>query len=651
MALFQYFRRRLQWRLTLILSLLLIVSIIILGVFLARAWQSSLKEEIIDSEELFVANQTSQINNFLDTAEGDVRFLASMGNVQALALALANNDTEAIAQLKNRVEQDFLALSQNRGIYNQVRFFNTTGDELVRVDFDGTNFEVVTGNALQNKADRGYFTGTIGQPDGQLYISRLDLNREGTPPTIQGSLTDDSLVPVLRYGTPVYVTPEDSNQPVLAGAVVTNIFARSLLQSSVRPDPDVETFLIDQDGYFLLNTANPRAVFGFEPDIDTVGGISEASVTDAFAVDVAESFLEDLGLHNLETSQDLVVYQRIVPPGAPANYYWVLIETHAQDAVFATVNEAGRNAVLVAGALILVSIALIAFSTRQLTRPIVALSRSANAIAGGDLSTPPPVIQRPDEIGVLSEAFGSMTKQLVELVTGLEARIENRTRDLQTVADVNAEIATVLDLDRLLQDVVDLTKERFNLYHAHVYLLTQDQRTLLLTAGAGHVGRQMVSEQRSIAINNPDSIVAEAARSREAVTIDDVRQSPLFLPHPLLPETRSELAIPLVARGQLIGVLDVQDEQVGYFTEENRSVLELLAGQVSIALSNAQLYETASRTSRHEQALGRISAGLQTANSVDEVLQIAVKELGKALRVPHTAIELRTGSNGGNDEK
>jgi sigma-B regulation protein RsbU (phosphoserine phosphatase) len=113
----------------------------------------------------------------------------------------------------------------------------------------------------------------------------------------------------------------------------------------------------------------------------------------------------------------------------------------------------------------------------------------------------------------------------------------------------------------------------------------------------------------------------------------------------LLPDTRSELAVPLVARGQLLGVLDVQSDVANYFDTDVIGVVELLAGQVASALSNASLYEIADRTSRHERALGSIDRRIQAAADVDEILQVAVRELGKALRVPHTAVQLRMGES------
>jgi GAF domain-containing protein len=139
--------------------------------------------------------------------------------------------------------------------------------------------------------------------------------------------------------------------------------------------------------------------------------------------------------------------------------------------------------------------------------------------------------------------------------------------------------------------------------------------------------------------------VATAGRSRTSVVINNVELSETFLPHPLLPDTRSELAVPLMARGQLVGVLDVQSNQANYFTEQTLTILETLGNQIGVAISNATLYQVSERTSRHDHALSAITQQLQGATNVDEVLQVAVRELGKALRVPHTAIQLDMTTN------
>jgi GAF domain-containing protein/HAMP domain-containing protein len=323
-----------------------------------------------------------------------------------------------------------------------------------------------------------------------------------------------------------------------------------------------------------------------------------------------------------------------------ANLGWSVVIHQATSEALQPVTDAVRTDLTVGIGVAIIAGLVGVLIARLISRPVVRLTQTTQRFAEGDFGQRALVSSR-DEVGRLASSFNAMADQIQDFVGTLEGRVVASTHDLQTVVDVNAQISTVLDEGRLLQDVVDLTKERFRLYHAHIYLVDGSGATLALTAGAGHVGRQMVSEKRTISTNNQQSIVASAARSRNGIIINDVNQSRTFLPNPLLPDTRSELAVPLVARGQLLGVLDVQSDRVDFFTDDMLSVIELMAGQIANAISNARLYENAERTSRHERALGNIDRKIQDAVDMDEILQITVRELGKALRVPYTAIELR----------
>ena len=180
--------------------------------------------------------------------------------------------------------------------------------------------------------------------------------------------------------------------------------------------------------------------------------------------------------------------------------------------------------------------------------------------------------------------------QLTELNVGLEQRVADRTKDLSTVAEVSTTTSTILETQKLLQEVVDLTKERFNFYHAHIYLLNETGDTLMLSSGAGNVGQQMVAKGHAIPLDREQSLVARAAREKKGVTVNDVTQTPDFLPNPLLPDTHSEMAVPMIVGEQVIGVFDVQSEQVGRFAEENVAIQTTLAAQVASAVQNARTY-------------------------------------------------------------
>lgn len=203
-------------------------------------------------------------------------------------------------------------------------------------------------------------------------------------------------------------------------------------------------------------------------------------------------------------------------------------------------------------------------------------------------------------------------KQLTSLLDrfALMRQTERRAQELQTVAEVSASAAQNLKLDELLQNVVDLVKERFGLYHAHIYLLDAQQDILNLVAGAGEVGRVMVASKRSIPLHSPRSLVATAAREKHGQTVNDVTQSPSFLPHPLLPETRAEMAIPMRVGDTVIGVLDVQSSEVGRFTQDDMRVKATLADQIAVAIQNARAYQEVEKARKETQRIFETSTDL-----------------------------------------
>ena len=185
---------------------------------------------------------------------------------------------------------------------------------------------------------------------------------------------------------------------------------------------------------------------------------------------------------------------------------------------------------------------------------------------------------------------------------------EKRARELGTVAAVSTTASTVLNPDELLQSVVDLTQESFNLYHAHIYLADESWNALLLAAGSGEVGRQMVIEGHTIQIDAEKSIVARATRERTAIIANDVRTEENFLPNPLLPETQAEMAVPMIVGDKVLGVFDVQSTVKGYFTEDDAKIYTTLAVQVAIALQNARLYVEQSATVAQLRELDRLKS-------------------------------------------
>ncbi|MCK6627241.1 MAG: PAS domain-containing protein [Anaerolineae bacterium] len=220
-----------------------------------------------------------------------------------------------------------------------------------------------------------------------------------------------------------------------------------------------------------------------------------------------------------------------------------------------------------------------------------------------------------------------------------EEALAKRVAELQTVAQVGTAVTTILDVNKLLQEVVDLTKRSFSLYHAHVYLFNEAGDTLVLAAGAGEVGRQMVKQGWSIPLEREHSLVARAARSRQGVVVNDVRQEPDFFPNPLLPHTRAEMAVPLIVGNQLLGILDAQADTAGRFTEEDVRLQTILAGQVAVALQNARSFSQQQQTElmlskriNELDCLNDIGREIAETPSIPELLQWVTERIPPAMQ-------------------
>ena len=164
-------------------------------------------------------------------------------------------------------------------------------------------------------------------------------------------------------------------------------------------------------------------------------------------------------------------------------------------------------------------------------------------------------------------------------------------QDLETAALTASEIAAASqDMEALLSHSVELIRERFGFYHASVFLIDESGSYAVVRASTGKAGEEMLQRHHRLAIGHR-STVGQAAARREPVILNNVLQSDIHRPNPLLPDTRAEAAIPLIAGERLIGVLDVQATEINAFTEDSVRMLQLLATQLAVAIENAQAYE------------------------------------------------------------
>lgn len=207
----------------------------------------------------------------------------------------------------------------------------------------------------------------------------------------------------------------------------------------------------------------------------------------------------------------------------------------------------------------------------------------------------------------------------------VENDLAQRAKEMEIVSRVSTATTAELDPDRLLQSVVDLTKENFNFYHTQIYLLDRPQNTLILAAGAGEIGQKMISQGWKIPLDTEQSIVSRAAATNHGVIVNDVSISSDYLPNPYLPDTKSELAVPMVIGDKVIGILDVQSERIDRFTNEDITIQATLAAQIAVALQNARQYEQTQRRTQELAILNEMGRAFASTLDINSIFELAYK--------------------------
>ncbi len=191
---------------------------------------------------------------------------------------------------------------------------------------------------------------------------------------------------------------------------------------------------------------------------------------------------------------------------------------------------------------------------------------------------------------LLQERASELEQTLKREVAQQTAELAHRALQLETSALVSREITSILDLDKLLMRVVELIRNSFGYYSVMVFLVDRATNRLVLRSASGDIGQQLKKQNFSLDLG-PNSLNSEAAQTNTPIIVNDVSQEPRYLPLDLLPNTRSELVIPLRQGEHVLGTLDVQSDEFGAFGPEDMLVIQSLGDQVAIAIDNAHLYD------------------------------------------------------------
>ena len=420
--------------------------------------------------------------------------------------------------------------------------------------------------------------------------------------------------PSLYFGTPIFM----NNTPigVLRVRYNADILQNIIAKSNGRGGTDSFAVLFDEHFIHLAHGTDPSTIFTSVAPLDTKvfeGLIAdrrlpdqnpdatfldlfdlEANLKNAQSSEASETFLEATDIATGDLLNQVVVLNMQQPP-------WLLAFFQPQEVYLGPVEALANNTILLGLLSGFGAVVLGIFLTQILTRPILNLTETAQQVSKGNFEAKVE-ISTEDEIGALGKTFNTMTVQLQNLIGNLESQVDNRTKSLrnQTAqlrasAEVARDISSEQNLQTLLEKASSLIYDRFGYYHVGIYLTDPRGEYANLVASTDQPGIRLIQADHRYKLER-ESNVGYACMIGEAMIASAAEDTPPLNFHPLLPNSQSELLLPLKQGTHTIGVIDIHSTNPTSFSQEDIQIFQTLADQIAISIQKAQYQEEIQET-------------------------------------------------------
>jgi GAF domain-containing protein/HAMP domain-containing protein len=585
-----------------------VVSVGIVAYLTNRSLSASLTDGIIDNQTVLANTLASQIGQTVNS-EFDKLYEFSITKAiqdRAEAASLAktfSQDVTDIEQLNQTWRAAVAANNENDPLVAKV-LFNSIASELKKFQkafpenvnvllTDNKGFSIASTNLSSNFYQADALWWRIAHGEGQ-YIG-------------QPIYYPDSKIIAFDIAVPIYSNRTGGFVGILHATVNFNVLT-SLLANSLLGQTGQAIIYQPTDQYIKLQAiegGNYEILQGFaSKDLKTFNESGNTNI---------DFLLNDV---NVLASRALVKSDSPSVEGMEAvnNLNWHVIVLQEKSEALQPVEFQTRNILLWTLAIALVA-AFAAFSLAQsLAGPIIRLNAFAEKATAGDLSVQAEV-EANDEIGALAVTFNNMVTQLRNMIGSLEQRVKERTTELaesanqlqkrslqfKAIAQMAKTITSIQDVETLLPRITQLVHQYFGFYHIGLFLLDESRQYAILSAANSEGGQRMLSRKHRLGVGQT-GIVGYVTGTGEPRIALDTGIDAVYFDNPDLPDTRSEMALPLKVGKNIIGALDVQSTEPNAFSEEDVEALSILADEVSIAIENARLFEESQRLLANAQS-------------------------------------------------
>jgi len=496
----------------------------------------------------------NQISALIEDFQNDTQKLQNDSGfaLNALKVLTAKDFDPLLAENSKRLVRSSMdnLLGSEEEEYNEIMILNTQGEVVISTlpQNEGTNFE---NQLFFRQGTLKFYTGFTEVP----------------------TFGNENLI----VATPIF----DADGRVIRGVLALRSDASSIkgIMENTPGFENAETYLVDKNYNPVTRTRTLTDLIRTQASLEAV-------------------------LNNIANGQD--IYENYENQSVLGYYKWfetmqvaIIAEVPLNFVVANSLRALAGSAVL---ALFVISIAIAAvvIAARSIVHPITVLAQTTESFAAGKLSARA-LVDRADEIGALARSYNQMATQLQEVIGRLEQRVNDRTRELENqtlrlrvAAEIARDAASVRDLGELLARSAELILNRFNFYHTGIFLLDNNKEYAVLVASPTEAGKQMLANGHKLRVGEVGIVGRVAATGEPRITLDSDADA-LHFNNPYLPDTRSEMALPLQTENNVIGVLDIQSDQPQAFNEDDIAIMQTMADQLATAIERTRLLQEVER--------------------------------------------------------
>ncbi len=575
-------------------------AFVVIGLLAMWSVRTNAYSTLNNTHGIILNTLARQLSNEISSLAGEINLLTTAPEVRQFGLEAASTDGQ-INSRNDLLARLLLLVNQHPELYSAVRYIDNSGrvrSEVVRINESASASPVASPISLMEEPT---FAAALTAPHGTLHLGTLLLQYE-----INGQVLSEPRA-IFRFASPIRFRPTASEA---LGVIQVDIFAENIIDliGEVRTQ---NAYRLDRRRVVLENSLGQNLADSFVTNITNLFDVSPAAsvapvtgLRSSRSGDVNDYLLANPGEINVVDVGGQVVSALPVTLGiSVADQPWRLVVVDDPAVAFA-------NDYSISAAILAISVMAgvgVAFAINHLLQSALWPMEQARVLAHEATreGAEGPVVAPAGMSGDLVNAITQMSSRLHETNRAMETQRKRLTRNIEIAARVSRETAMLQDLNALLNRVVDLICDEYGFYHAQVFMADDVGLHAVLAYSHGEAGQKLLEQGHKIPIGSQSVIGTVMATAKSVIVNDTQRQHSQHAFNPVLPYTRSEMALPLQIAGELLGALDIQSVNPNAFQSEELQAFQLLADQVAIAVYNARLLVQEQNRSRQIDNLNR----------------------------------------------